>query len=184
MAQALFRKDEPVTRLLIEFEAEPSLVRLSQLFKTELNKYKVNNSLWVGFVDDDPTVAAFKAKAAEDPNNVQGGIAPTGRKGPLLREDSLTRASKNPAGVAAAAGFAHFGEIAKPAQILSEQVDGYKMHFQTRMRQEVLSNVDALSPSWTDLMMWAVCCYRYCQYLPRPLPALISHRYSGTHTHL
>jgi len=96
----------------------------------------MNQTLWDGYVDEE----------AGHMGKIKG----------LQREDTVARAQKNPAGAAQAAGFAGFGDLKNPAQILSEPVDGYKMHFPTRMRQEVLSNVDALAPSWTDLMMWAV----------------------------
>ena len=106
---ALLRRDVPVTRMLMDFEASPTFTRIQRLFASSFNRYRVSESHWS-----------------------------TGEAG---REEFLSDA--NP-------------DITAASNVLSEQVHGYKTHFAARRQQALEGRVFALSPTWTDLMMWAL----------------------------
>jgi len=106
---ALLRRDVPVTRMLMDFEASPTFTRIQRLFASTYNRYRVSEGHWS-----------------------------TGEEG---REEFLSDA--NP-------------DITAASNVLSEQVHGYKTHFAARRQQALEGRVFALSPTWTDLMMWAL----------------------------
>ena len=106
---ALLRRDVPVTRMLMDFEASPTFTRIQRLFASTFNRYRVSEGHWS-----------------------------TGEEG---REEFLSDA--NP-------------DITAASYVLSEQVHGYKTHFAARRQQALEGRVFALSPTWTDLMMWAL----------------------------
>ena len=106
---ALLRRDVPVTRMLMDFEASPTFTRIQRLFASTFNRYRVSEGHWS-----------------------------TGEEG---REEFLSDA--NP-------------DITAASNVLSEQVHGYKTHFAARRQQALEGRVFALSPTWTDLMMWAL----------------------------
>ena len=103
---ALLRRDVPVTRMLMDFEASPTFTRIQRLFASSFNRYRVSEGRWS-----------------------------TGEEGSF--------SDANP-------------DITAASYVLSEQVHGYKTHFAARRQQALEGRVFALSPTWTDLMMWAL----------------------------
>lgn len=80
------------------------------------------------------------------------------------REEELFLSAMNP-------------DITKASQVLSEQVHGYSTHFAARRKQALEGRTFALSPTWTDLMMWALLIGGKTHYRTRYLLCLSSDRW-------
>lgn len=106
---ALLRRDVPVTRMLLEFEASPMYTRIQLLFDPCFNRYQLSEATWT--LHD--------------------------------KDDAETEKEFVP-------------DISMASQVLSEHVAGYAGHFVVRDRLAANGVAQALSPTWTDLMMWAI----------------------------